>query len=560
MAKVIEVEGPHAGREYTLNEATVFGRRLDTDIRVPLPTVSRRHAKITETSRGFVVADLKSGNGTIVNGRRINRTTLLKHGDQIQIGTALFVFRIEDVAELRALTDSTISFVESDPVAESTLLAAIEPDEVQPPKEETQHAPREPAIDAVQTTVPIDIGDSPPTALDLQQLLPEILSDLFRIFPIADRGLIMLLDRSGEALLPVAAKSRAESGEEQMIVSRTIVNKVQETHRSLLSADAMSDKRFGKRESIARLQVRSVMCVPLLRSGEFLGLIYIDTSRSESRFTPDDLNLLTGMAGQAALAIQNARTYDALLKQRRIEQELHFAQEVQKSFLPHELPEIPGFEFGAWYGAALEVGGDFYDFIRMPNGGLAIALGDVSGKGLPAALLMAKLMGDLRSFALSDGDPARVLTKLNRQIAKSRTPLGRFVTLLYILLDPASADVCVANAGHPPPLLRAGDSGALRRLDKVVSVPLGVIEDVDFHSETIRLGSGDSIAIFTDGVTEAMNGESEQFGTKRLETVVAESPSAPRAMMDNILLAINEFVGLASPSDDLTLVCFGRKQ
>ncbi|MEW6360388.1 MAG: SpoIIE family protein phosphatase [Planctomycetota bacterium] len=560
MAKVIEVEGPHAGREYTLEEATVFGRRLDTDIRVPLPTVSRRHAKITETRKGFVVADLKSGNGTIVNGRRIKRSTLLKHGDQIQIGTALFVFRVEDAGELQPLSDSTVSFVESEPTGESTLLAAIEPTEVLLSEDKTQQTTRRSGSGGEERTVPIEMSESMRTALDLHQLLPEILNDLFRIFPISDRGLIMLLDRSRKTLLPVAAKTRAGTAEEQIVISKTIVNEVQKTHRSLLSADAMSDKRFEKRESVARLQIRSVMCVPLMRSRDFLGLIYVDTSRGESRFTPDDLSLLTGMAGQAALAIQNARMYDSLLKQRRIEQELHFAQEVQKSFLPHQLPELPGFEFSAWYGAALEVGGDFYDFIEMPDGRLAIAIGDVSGKGLPAALLMAKLMGDLRSFALSDGDPARVLLQLNRQIAKSRTPLGRFVTLLYILLDPASATVCVANAGHPPPVLKAGDSGATRRLDKAISVPLGVTPDAEFRSETIHLDPGDTLAIFTDGVTEAMNGDNEQFGASRLEAMVAISSPSPRAMMEKILVAINEFVGLASPSDDLTLVCFGRKQ
>lgn len=556
MAKLIEIEGLYPGREYPLGEATVFGRRLDTDIRITDRTVSRRHAKITETSKGFVIVDLDSGNGTILNGRRIVRTMPLRDGDRVRIGRSVFIFCDGEAPELLALAEDSVYLVESSAKTESTVIAAPDLGRTPPPRRAREASDRSGVQERLRQA--LAMAESLQNVLDLRRLLPQLLEDLFRVFPSSDRGLIMLQDQATGELLPVAAKSREGGDEAQMRVSKTIVNEVREGRNAVLSADAMSDKRFGSKESVAGMHIRSVMCVPFLRDKEFLGLVYLDTSRAVSKFSKDDLHLLTGIASQAALAIQNARVYNGLLRRKRIEQDLQVAQELQKRFLPEKAPDLPGFEFSAWYGAALEVGGDFYDFIERPDGRLGLAVGDVSGKGLPAALMMAKLMSDVLFFAMSEKEPRDVLTKLNGHISASRAAQGRFITLIYAVLDPDARTLRIANAGHPAPLIRKGANGDVLRLDETVSPPLGVVRELRFEQQVCLLQPGDTVAVFTDGVTEAMDARREPFGAHRLQLAIEKSPPSPKAVMEQILVDINEFVGLASPSDDLTLVCFGR--
>ncbi|NOZ23065.1 MAG: SpoIIE family protein phosphatase [Planctomycetes bacterium] len=560
MAKLVQIEGPHRGKEYTLGKAVVLGRRLDADVRIPDSTVSRRHAKITETSKGFMIEDLKSGNGTIVNGQIISRTTPLKHSDKVRIGKALFIFSSNEQAELQTLDEPSVSFVDSSPTNERTILGTIEPEKhsIATTTIQTVARARTGAAQARLKMV-LRISESMQSELDLGQLLPKMMDGLFQIFPSADRGLIMLLDRNSGELVPRVTKAKGGiEDEKQMMVSKTVVNEVRKSRMSILSADAMTDQRFEAGASIAALHIRSVMCVPLIRQDDLLGLIYIDTSSRAAKFTSDDLDLLTGIAAQAALAIQNARMHDSLLKRQRLEQDMQFAQEVQKSFLPERVPEVSGFEFDAWYGSALDVGGDFYDFIDLPDDKLSIVIGDVSGKGLPAALMMAKLMSDVRFFALSEREPGKVLSKLNDHIAHSRAAEDRFVTLLYIMLDPNSRTVWLANAGHPFPIMRK-HAGEVRPLDQSVNLPLGVVENTEYTQQVCSMDPGDTIAIFTDGVTEAMNAAKSQFGGERLQKAVERASPSAKSVKEQILADINEFVGLASPSDDLTLVCFGPK-
>jgi len=558
MAKLIVIDGPRRGREYDLGEATIFGRSLDTNVRIPDRTVSRRHAKITETEQGFVVEDLGSGNGTVVNGQLIDHSVLLSHSDKIRIGKAVFVFSEGEDSDLTTLDKPAVSFVEGPANTDSTILGSIAPAKhTLSTAGDAKAALLKPGILRSRLKTVLEISESMQSILDLQELLPKMMDDLFRVFPSADRGLIMLQEPGSSDMVPRVTKSKSGGSDAQMLVSKTIVNEVLRSRMSILSADAMSDQRFDAGASVAQLHIRSVMCVPLIREDEILGLVYIDTSSRSAKFTTDDLDLLTGIAAQAALALQNARMHDSLLKRQRIEREMQFAQDVQKSFLPERVPEVTGFEFSAWYGAALEVGGDFYDFIALPDGQIGIVIGDVSGKGIPAALMMAKIMSDMRFFALSDPDPGKVLAKLNEHVATSRAAEDRFVTLLYIMLDPRDGRLSLANAGHPFPMLKASRDGHVTRLDESVNLPLCVSPETQYTQQECTLDEGDVIAIFTDGVTEAMNSVKNQFGFERLQGSMAKAQASPKAMMEQILSDINEFVGLASPSDDLTIVCFG---
>jgi sigma-B regulation protein RsbU (phosphoserine phosphatase) len=326
-------------------------------------------------------------------------------------------------------------------------------------------------------------------------------------------------------------------------------------HRTVLSHDAMEDTRFKSGRSVANFGIRAVMAAPLVWRGETLGILYLD-SLGIAAFSQADLELLSGVAGQSAAAVGNARLHEELLKRQRLEQDLHLAERIQQSFLPRRIPKVDGYTFCARYDPAYEVGGDFYDFVRLPDDRLGIVVGDVSGKGIGAALYMARLTRDLRYFALAESDPARVLRWMNRAVVESGQD-DIFVTLLYAVLDVRLRQVVFANAGHMPPVLRHKDEQSLQVLDQTAGLPLGVLPDPEYASESFRLERGDTVMLFTDGLVEAMNPARQMYGMERLLRCVARDVSAAPALLERTLRDCQRHVGEAAQFDDTTLVCFG---
>jgi serine phosphatase RsbU (regulator of sigma subunit) len=318
----------------------------------------------------------------------------------------------------------------------------------------------------------------------------------------------------------------------------------------------MADGRFMRGASVHNLKVRSMMCAPLLSEDEMVGVIYVDTTRPGQRFVEDDLELLTGISAQAGLAVQNAIMHEQLLTRQRAESDLQFAHKIQTGFLPETPPRIPGYDFAAHYSAAQVVGGDFYDFVDLPNNRLCIVVGDVCGKGIPAALLMAKLMSDVGHVALAEAKPTEAVARLNESFGW-RAPEGRFVTLLYLVLDPAARRIECVNAGHPSPIICRGAAVAVDKVAAGDNFPLGLKKNTTFTSTVWELAPGDVMALFTDGVTEAMNANGELYGAKRLEKVLRAAAVPAAQVLTRILNDIEGHVGTVAQSDDLTLVCFG---
>src|SRR5690606_9654853 len=219
---------------------------------------------------------------------------------------------------------------------------------------------------------------------------------LFRIFMQADRGFVAMRGPSGE-LVPRWIKTRRENTGETVRLSRTIVNMVMQQKEAILSADAVLDDRFELSQSIADFRIRSMMCAPLLSiEGESLGVIQVDTLDQRKKFAPEDLEILVAVAAQAGIAINNAQLHEQALRQRAVQRDLELAHEVQRGFLPHGPPSIPGYTFFDYYQPANHVGGDYYDYISLPDGRIAIVVADVVGHGVAAALLMAKLSAETR--------------------------------------------------------------------------------------------------------------------------------------------------------------------
>jgi len=294
-----------------------------------------------------------------------------------------------------------------------------------------------------------------------------------------------------------------------------------------------------------------------MAADELLGVIHVDTTRQDKRFNREDLELFTAVANQTALAISYSGMHRRLRRRQRIEHDLAMARHMQTSFLPDALPELSGMEFSVTYRAALEVGGDFYDFIPLKDGRLGIVLGDVMGKGMPAALMMVRMMSDVRSLALSDPEPARVLQGLNESLVRRGTT-DTFVTGLFLVLDPATREVTFANAAHLPPLLRRGSSGEVRQVAEAESgLCLGVEEGTRYAQETITLNPGDCLLSYTDGLTEAQNVQLDYYGSERLLKSVEVPEATPTVLMQAVLDAMRGFVGETPQSDDLTILCFG---
>ena len=302
----------------------------------------------------------------------------------------------------------------------------------------------------------LEISQNLGKALAVKQVLPKLLDSLFTIFIQADRGFIVLRDPAGGRLVPKAVKYRRGDDPEMIRISRTIINEVMATKEAILSADAAVDKRFDMAESIADFHIRSMMCVPLINSeGAAIGVIQIDTVNQRNRFSREDLDVLASVASQAAFAVENAELHETLLREQALERELRVAHEVLRGFLPAASPRIPQYEFFAFYEPASQLGGDYYDYIPLSGGRLAVVVADVSGKGIPASLLMARLSADARYCLASEPTPAEAVNRLNRAFCEAGWE-DRFVTLVLAVLDVQRNEVAVVNAGHLPPLLRRG--------------------------------------------------------------------------------------------------------
>src|SRR5215211_480886 len=309
----------------------------------------------------------------------------------------------------------------------------------------------------------------------------------------------------------------------------------------------------GLREAGIRL------VVPLVSQGELIGLLNLGPRRSEQEYSADDRKLLNDLAGHAAPAVRVAqlvREQEAEVRQReRIEQELRVAQLIQQQFLPQELPDLPGWQVGAYYGPAREVGGDFYDFIKLPDGQVGIVVGDVTDKGVPAALVMATTHSILRAEAPRLVAPSEVLTRAN-ELLVDEMPAHMFVTCLYAVLDPGTGRLRYANAGHNVPYVRT--DGGVTEL-RATGMPLGLLPGMEYEEKEATLAPGEVVLLHSDGLAEAHNGEREMFGFPRVAALTGEAADG-EVLIDRLLKELQEFTGRGmEQEDDITLVTLGRR-
>ena len=327
---------------------------------------------------------------------------------------------------------------------------------------------------------------------------------------------------------------------------------------ALLSADAAADQRFDMAESIVDYHIRSMMCAPLVnRDGISMGVIQLDTLDPRNRFRNDDLDVLVSVGCQAAFAVENAQLHEVAMHDQALRRELAMAHEVQRGFLPTCAPRIPEYDFFEFYESAHQLGGDYYDYIELPGGRLAVVVADVSGKGISASLLMAKLSAETRYCLASESTPAQAIARLNQAFCQDVWE-DRFVTMVLAVLEPARHEVTIVNAGHLPPLLRHGSREVEALGEAEGGLPLGVVRDMDYAQSVLSLAPGDSLVLYTDGITEAMNVQEELYGPQRLLSLLRSEVDRASPLGRIILDDVKRFVGARSQSDDMCLTCFGR--
>ena len=391
------------------------------------------------------------------------------------------------------------------------------------------------------------------STLDLEAVLNTVIDQVIAVTK-AERGFLMLGDQPRALRFQVARGIDQRSIEDaEFQVSRGILTRVAETAQPVVTSDAQHEDWLSGRESVMVLKLRSIMCVPLLLKGRMTGLVYVDNRMQAGIFQLADLELLQSVANTAAVAIENARLHEQALARARLERELEVAKQVQASLIPHSAPAVEGFELGALWRSAYEVAGDFYDFVARPNGEIGVVIGDVTDKGVPAAVFMALARTTLRASLASLAESGACLGQANRLLCADAAS-GMFVTLFYLGLLPGSCRLAAVNAGHNPPLL-------LRRAEATVirsprpSLPLGIAKEADYVSVAVEVERGDVLLLYTDGVVDAENRQGEPFGIKRLQAALRQQGGLPaQAMCSALEQCVLDHAGGQPAFDDLTLV------
>nr|AUN36987.1 serine phosphatase RsbU [uncultured bacterium] len=545
------------GRRTEVGAGIVIGRTRDCGFVIDDSGASRRHVEVVSRNGQFVWKDLGSTNGTLLNGARMLAGEL-KDGDRIQIGETVIVFGAEE-APAGSGAISTLAQSES-----HTFTAAIfdYSGQQQPIPDGGKASALLEAVYSVMNEIANTYEECP--------LMDRILEHTVRAID-AQRGAVFLAGADAE-LLPCPYCNQVHSIRDGVLrpmepgeirISSTIAQRVLKAGESVLYQDTDTGAGLNASESIMSLDLRSILCVPLRAKRGILGILYIDTDRQDQHYTHDDLLLASAVGNSAGLALHNAQMHTELLDKQRIEQEIETAWTIQEGFLVKDWPANDRrFQVYGETRPAKIVGGDFYDFLQPAPHLVGLLVGDVSGKGVPAALTMAQLLAQFRLTARDVASPAEVLHRLNKDLAE-RTRRGLFCTACYLTLDLETGSVICANAGHPP-AMRVDASGTTLYAS-ASGPPLGIVPEMTWTDAKLKVLPGDSLLLYSDGIIEARsmatvhgNLNDERYTEYKVEGlqrfVAGLHGRSPRMMLDMIFQDVQKFCAPGAPHDDCTLI------
>jgi serine phosphatase RsbU (regulator of sigma subunit) len=514
------------GRRVVAIETSPFtiGRGAESDLRLAGGEVSRDHAEIVREGDRFVLRDRGSRYGTFVGDEMVTERPLVE-GDRIRLGRSSAI---------------ELVFLQEAEAGEPTRASLVE---------------------AVRQTAALLEGLR---ALGAGHLLTDVLAlvlDAAIAVSGADRGFILLANKAGllESTLGRGRGRLALSGD--AVISIRIPEEVFATGEPRMLTDVV-DTAAATHDATLALGIRQVLCVPL-RVTRFMehgaeepeptriGVLYLDSREPGSGLLSDTIRFgVETLATEAAIAIENARLYREAVERTRVDQELRVAADVQAALRPPAHYETSSFELAAASRASRLIGGDFFHYLQLPDGSFAFALGDVAGKGPPAAVLAAAVEGMFAAYSESGREPADTLSRINTMLSAHFDP-NRFATMVLGVLQ-ENGRLTYSNAGHNPPMLFDGPS--VRRLD-TGGLPLGLFPDARYSQETLQLAPGNLLVLFSDGVTETTATDGEYFGDEGIFASIADAPDRrPEPLLQRLLSTLEAFRGEGLPEDDVTCV------
>ena len=545
MAEItIETAEGRAERYPLGKERVTIGRSRESDIFLPDQWLSRHHAEILRRESGFFVHDLGSKNGTLLNGQAVSGDRRLRDGDVITLGEHVLTFSEVHADEETAPPPEGTRIFSARELSDIKTKPSIDPEELQ----------RQNRVLEILTTATKELLAHRP----LPELFEKILDLLFSSVP-AERAAILLHDAGDQ---PVIKASRARAGQTPPAkVSRSIARRVLERRETLLVPNLMEDAAFSTQDSILSTGIRSALCAPLwftsaaAEKDAVIGLVYLDSLSRARPFGEEDARIVTALANVAAAKIENVRLLEESMEKRRLEEDMRVAAEIQRGLRPHAMPRVPGYGVVGSNFPCRTVGGDYYDF-GLHDGHLLLALGDVSGKGTGAALLMTVLRASVRG-AWVDWTVAEAMPRINATVCQNVTA-GKYITFFMAQLNPETGRLTYVNAGHNPPLLLHADGRAETLTEG--GMVLGLFESVPYGEGTAQLGRGDVLVVYSDGVTETFDASGDEFGEQRLsEIIVQERRGTAAAIQDAILRGLEQFAPGEKATDDRTLIVIKRE-
>jgi phosphoserine phosphatase RsbU/P len=521
-----------------------LGRSTTVELSYPNDSgLSRQHMVLERDGNGWAVTDLGSKNGTMLNGKPVTARTPLNSGDRIMAGHLILICdgMTRPTSPIVVFDTGADTETSGSVTSSTTVITNLEGIMKADAKSGSQ------GFAAAQVSALIRAGNE----LAGQRPLPELfrfILDLAIHAVKGDRGVLLTVEE-GE-LIPQANRG------EGFHISSAVRYRVLDSGASVLVCDTSTDEALRDRESIVAQNVRSLMAVPLQTGSEVIGLIYIDSPSVLRQFTKDDLNLLTVMANVAAVRIEHTRLAEMERSKQLMARDLEQAAEIQQRYLPAVAPRIKGLDLAGHNAPCRTVGGDYFDFFPYEGTRVAMVLGDVSGKGMPASLLMMGLQARVQALAEEPKSLASVMTRLNR-LTSANCPANRFITVFFCILDGETGELTFCNAGHNPPLIirASGDAEQLEGGGPVI----GILPSIEYREYRVSMQEGDTLVIYSDGVTEASDASDEEFETDRLAACVRRSRHLPASqIVDEIRRAVLAHAAGAPQSDDITVIVARR--
>lgn len=573
MAKLIIESGAESGAIHPLDhKITTVGRSVTNTIQIVDKRMSRNHLEIHNSGGTLTLRDLGSKNGTLLNGQPAVEPIELHHNDRIQVGDTVFRIEIETIPGSPGSqtgdpdTDET---GRNSPFESSGVIHLVEEEQDWGSARSERRAGYNPVEQTIGSAtlqdlkspnrrleILYEITDAIRSVFSLEELLDRIMG-IVQIVVRPDRTFLLLVNEESGELIPSVIKTRDGRPAGEVRISSSIVGRSIQEGISLLVSDAAQDDRFSSSESIISSAIRTAMVAPLIFKEKSIGVIYADSQSRPLPFNDDELDMLTSIANQASVAITNARLQAQILEQHKLAREMEIARNIQTNLLPKTYPDLPGYQISAMSLPAKHVGGDYYDFVSLPDGRAGFAVADVSGKGVPAAILTATTRSYLQSETQHKGSTlAQTVARMNSMVHRDVTN-DMYVTMVLAALDHEQGSIEYVNAGHSHPFI-LHPRGTMDFLD-TGGLFLGIDDSLQYSSGEAYLPPGGLLVLYTDGVTDIQNAAGEVFGEERFYEIISEKRYLSAEEIRNaVYQACIRHRGNTDQFDDFTLIVIKR--